>query len=154
MEKEDIGKAIGEMMKSEERMTQKKCYQIENMSKEETTKSMEKKPRLKIMLRNRRPPRSCIVVVAIVIVATATTIATTITTNFPIEFQNWNRKLNGRDVRFRMHKTLFYSNIDENKNSLSAPLNEIKCVFLTQVEKTILDERNNQATSWCRSDYI
>ncbi|XP_004506392.1 B3 domain-containing protein At3g25182-like [Cicer arietinum] len=50
-------------------------------------------------------------------------------------------KLNGTKVRYVMCKKLFKTDLNMNNNRLSMPLNKIKCDFLTEIEKKILDTK-------------
>ncbi|KAK7360409.1 hypothetical protein VNO77_02401 [Canavalia gladiata] len=57
-------------------------------------------------------------------------------------FKNRIAELNGEDIKFLMHKTLFMSDLEQNNNRLSMPLSKFMCEFLTEAEKANLEERN------------
>ncbi|RDY09683.1 B3 domain-containing protein, partial [Mucuna pruriens] len=93
------------------------CREIEEMPEEERVMPMNKKSK-KITNTEYRP-----------------------SPDLPVEFKNRIIELNGYDIKFLMHKTLFRTDLDPNKSRLSMPINEIMCDFLTEDEITKLDER-------------
>ncbi|RDY09692.1 B3 domain-containing protein, partial [Mucuna pruriens] len=93
------------------------CREIEEMPEEERVMPMNKKSK-KITNREYRP-----------------------SPDLPVEFKNRIIELNGYDIKFLMHKTLFRSDLDPNNSRLSMPINEIMCDFLTGDEIAKLDER-------------
>ncbi|RZC29490.1 B3 domain-containing protein At2g31720-like [Glycine soja] len=62
--------------------------------------------------------------------------------DLPMQFKNRVAELSGHDLKYLMHKRLFWSDVKPNNNRLSMPINEIMCEFLTQAEIEKLDERN------------
>ncbi|XP_004510009.1 B3 domain-containing protein At3g25182-like [Cicer arietinum] len=59
----------------------------------------------------------------------------------PIHIMEKITKLNGTNVRYVMCKKLFKTDLNVNNNRLSMPLKKIKCDFLTEIEKNILDTK-------------
>ncbi|XP_027362653.1 B3 domain-containing protein At2g24670-like [Abrus precatorius] len=61
--------------------------------------------------------------------------------DLPAKFKSRITQLNGHDIKFIMHKRLFLSDLRTNNNRLSMPLKEIMSDFLTEDEKSKLDEK-------------
>ncbi|CAK8560176.1 unnamed protein product [Lathyrus sativus] len=52
--------------------------------------------------------------------------------------------LDGTDVKYIMCKTLYSCDLTQNHNRLSMPISQIKCDFLTEIEKKTLEEKDEE----------
>ncbi|XP_050919493.1 B3 domain-containing protein At2g24670-like [Lathyrus oleraceus] len=62
----------------------------------------------------------------------------------PNHVNNMISVLNGNDIKYIMCKTLFMSDLSYNNNRLSMPITQIRSNFLTEIEKTILETRDQE----------
>jgi hypothetical protein len=62
----------------------------------------------------------------------------------PNHVNNMITVLNGNDIKYIMCKTLFMSDLSYNNNRLSMPITQIRSDFLTEIEKTILETRDQE----------
>ncbi|KAI4305200.1 hypothetical protein L6164_028582 [Bauhinia variegata] len=69
--------------------------------------------------------------------------------DFPVEFKNRIRELEGYDVKFLMQKQLYDTDISMNNNRLSMPHSQIHCEFLNTNEKAILNQREGDRRRPC-----
>lgn len=62
----------------------------------------------------------------------------------PTHVNNMIKVLDGSDIKYIMHKTLFNSDLSYNNNRLSMPITQIKSDFLTEIEKATLETRDQE----------
>ncbi|XP_050919530.1 B3 domain-containing protein At3g25182-like [Lathyrus oleraceus] len=62
----------------------------------------------------------------------------------PTHVNNMIKVLDGNDIKYIMHKTLFNSDLSYNNNRLSMPITQIKSDFLTEIEKATLETRDQE----------
>ncbi|CAL5197088.1 unnamed protein product [Lathyrus oleraceus] len=62
----------------------------------------------------------------------------------PTHVNNMTKVLDGSDIKYIMHKTLFNSDLSYNNNRLSMPITQIKYDFLTEIEKATLETRDQE----------
>ncbi|KAL2334782.1 hypothetical protein Fmac_015995 [Flemingia macrophylla] len=109
---------LGVELKSETNNIEMKTRKrpIEEMSKEKKVTSMSDESRKKIKIKYSSP-------------------------RLPPNFERRVKELDGDNITFLMHKTLFRSDLDTNKNRLSMPRNKMTNNFLTEIEIIKLEER-------------
>ncbi|KAL5080464.1 hypothetical protein RYX36_008885 [Vicia faba] len=64
--------------------------------------------------------------------------------DFPSHVNNMIKVLNGSDIKYIMCKELFKSDLNYNLKRLSMPIAKIKSDFLTEIEKAILETRDQE----------